>query len=648
MKNETEARKLEVREVSDKLFEVATEGLVVVDKEGVIHLTNPGLDKMFGYSREEILGKKVEILIPDIYREKHAEYRKEYIVNPVKRPMGHHLELSGKRKDGSIFPLEVALNFFTIEKELMIMAIVSETTVQKKMINQLKKEKETAQMYLDIAGTMFVLIGQNHCVELINQKGCEILGYNEEEIIGKNWFEHFIPRKRKKEIEKVFEGVMLGKEQKFAQYESSILTKKREERLIAWNNIAIRDEQGRTIGTLSSGEDITEQKESERELLKLNAKLEERVEKRTQALDNNQRLYKMIARNFPNGVINVLDKNLNYVFVEGMEMYKRGITGDMLVGTGFLNRIDPDIRDNIRKQLLNVFKGDKASFELKTGGKTYMINAVGLPDPEGKINRVLMVSQNISDLKEAEENIQRALEKERHLNELKSRFVSMASHEFRTPLTAIMNSISLLSKYTGIQGNEEKQQKHICRIKTAIHHLTNILNDFLSLDKLEEGKVEIHYSEFDVADFSRKTAEDMEDITKEGQQINYSHRGEILVYLDKQMLKTILNNLLSNAIKYSPEDSLIEFETKTGEKDLAIVIKDGGIGIPLEEQHHLFERFFRARNALNIQGTGLGLNIVKKYMEMAGGTIHFTSEPGKGTVFTLKLPVNGSQGLTKR
>ncbi len=244
------------------------------------------------------------------------------------------------------------------------------------------------------------------------------------------------------------------------------------------------------------------------------------------------------------------------------------------------------------------------------------------------------IIHDISELQEVKD----ALKKEMELNELKSRFVTMASHEFRTPLSAILSSASLISKYNDPK-DDEKRLKHINRIKSSVVNLTTILNDFLSLSKLEEGKVLNTPVEFDIKELANEVVEEMNSVLKKNQYITYLHYGEdTKMSLDKNVLKNICINLLSNAIKYSPEGKQIEFVTSTSENHLDIVVKDHGIGIPEADKQHLYSRFFRAQNASNIQGTGLGLNIVKKYVDLLNGKIHFVSELDKGTAFTVTLP----------
>ena len=255
-------------------------------------------------------------------------------------------------------------------------------------------------------------------------------------------------------------------------------------------------------------------------------------------------------------------------------------------------------------------------------------------------DRTLMLREAILELEKKKEEISIALVKEKELNDLKSRFVSMASHEFRTPLSTVLSSVALISKYNTPE-TEEKRLKHINRVKSSVNHLTEILNDLLSLSKLEEGMLISHPVVFDVVDFSENIVQDMQALSKEGQIIIYQHIGdERIVNLDIKFLKNIFINLISNAIKFSPEGKEIILTTQINKSEIKITVKDSGIGIEKEDQKQLFQPFFRGQNAINIEGTGLGLSIVTKYIELMNGTIEFESEPEKGTTFIVKLPIN--------
>ncbi|MEM6360482.1 MAG: PAS domain-containing sensor histidine kinase [Bacteroidota bacterium] len=246
------------------------------------------------------------------------------------------------------------------------------------------------------------------------------------------------------------------------------------------------------------------------------------------------------------------------------------------------------------------------------------------------------LEEQISVRIQAENDAKKALEKERELNELKSRFVSMASHEFRTPLSTMLSSVSLIERYNSDR-QVDKRGKHIKKIKTAIGNLKNILDDFLSLSKLEEGKILINRSEVDVSELAESVIDQMSQLTSDNQQIRLMIKGkECICYTDDKIINNVLINLISNGIKYSEKD--VDMILTYQQNVLKIEVKDYGMGIPEQEKKHMFERFFRAKNAVNIQGTGLGLNIVKKYVEILEGTIDFESTLNKGTTFTVCFP----------
>jgi two-component system, LuxR family, sensor kinase FixL len=241
----------------------------------------------------------------------------------------------------------------------------------------------------------------------------------------------------------------------------------------------------------------------------------------------------------------------------------------------------------------------------------------------------------VNELEKAKEDVSISLEKEKELNQLKTRFVSMASHEFRTPLSSVQLSASLIDKYAQ-KPDPKNITKHTMKIKNSVGQLTGILNDFLSLEKLEAGKTEAQLEIFDIVKFSEDIIEEMQLLAKQNQNIVYQHTGtSSKVNLDAALLRNSVINLVSNAIKYSGENTFIEFNTELTETEVCITVKDNGIGIPEEEQKYLFEPFFRANNTGNIPGTGLGLNIVKRYAELMGGEVNYKSSQNLGTTITL-------------
>ncbi|MGY4386483.1 two-component system sensor kinase FixL [Pedobacter sp. UYP24] len=246
--------------------------------------------------------------------------------------------------------------------------------------------------------------------------------------------------------------------------------------------------------------------------------------------------------------------------------------------------------------------------------------------------------ETVATLKQTQEELNQSLDKEKELGKLKSRFVSIASHEFRTPLSMVQLSASLIERHA-LPYENQNIVKHVSKIKDAVLNVTAILNDFLSLEKIDGGKIHAHFSHFNLATFAEEITEDMQIALKGNQKIVYSHRGtEYRILLDQNILKNCIVILIDNAIKYSGEDSEIQFHTKINKHNCTIRICDNGIGIPVEEQKHLFEAFFRAHNTGNISGSGLGLSILSRYTGLMNGKISFKSRINKGTLFVLTFP----------
>lgn len=288
-----------------------------------------------------------------------------------------------------------------------------------------------------------------------------------------------------------------------------------------------------------------------------------------------------------------------------------------------------------RKEIENNMLKQKIELE-KITEKIRQMNA----ELEVKVEeRTQILKEALQRLEQSQQELSEALDKERQLNEIKSRFVSMASHEFRTPLTTVLSSASLLSKYHSDK-DHEKREKHIRRIKNSVNNLNDILEDFLSLGKLNEGKIETRQEIFELHEVIYEILDEMKNQLKPGQEFKIDSLIETEVYSDKKLLRNILINLLSNAIKFSEEGKVIEISAIAEEEYAKVSVHDQGIGISETDQQHLFTSFYRAANALNIQGTGLGLHIVKRYVDLIGGEVGLKSELNKGTTVTFTIPLN--------
>ncbi|WP_289644990.1 ATP-binding protein [Maribacter aestuarii] len=511
-----------------------------------------------------------------------------------------------------------------------------------------------------------------------NNAFTQITGYRQSEILGKNC--RFLQNgdRDQKEIATVAKAIKEGMPCRV------ILRNYRKDGTLFWNELSITplyDDEQQLTHFIGVQNDVTEIQQTKRQLEEYAEKLEEKVLERTKEIEatvqklvetdlsledqiqitklaeikaqQSQAQFAAIAQNFPKGLIVVFNANYELVYLEGEELKRVNLKKSDFEG----KRVD-DIPifsksqiEMIKEDVRKTIAGKSLSFEMEFQDNFYSVNATPLKSNGESAVWALFVYHNITDQKNVQAELAKALKAEQELNALKSRFISMASHEFRTPLSAILSSAILIGKQNE-PGKEERREKHVARIRTHVKHLVVILNDFLSLGKLEEGKVQAKPQYFELIQFCKIMVDEMEATKKEGQTIQLKHNEvKLYVFLDPKLLSHILVNLLSNALKYSDENQEIVMEIQEEDSGISFSITDYGIGIPEEEQERLFERFFRAKNATNIQGTGLGLHIVKQYTELMGGSIHFKSKPGKGSTFTVKLPhkpIEDEQNTTHR
>ena len=367
------------------------------------------------------------------------------------------------------------------------------------------------------------------------------------------------------------------------------------------------------------------------EIERLRRELQTEVEERRileKKLANRKRLQELALRNFPGAKIFVFDRDLKNLLSEE-------------------EPLDPllPFDDDLTKKLKKTFDGEGVHCEVHFSGRFYHVTTVPLTSRGNHVKIILCVIRDFTDRKNLEEGLVKALEKERELGELKSRFVTMASHEFRTPLTMILSSTFLLENIS-TENYEAERPLHTSRIKRAVNNLTLILNEFLSLEKLEQNKVEVVASDVNIPEFIQETLSEMEILKREKQVIRYHHSGEQwIARIDHHLLWSIVTNLISNSIKYSKSGDAIEITSEIKKTSIVLTVKDPGIGIPDDEQQFIFGRFFRARNAINIEGTGLGLHIIQKYIHLLSGTITFMSQLDVGTTFTVTVPITHGEPL---
>jgi two-component system sensor kinase FixL len=543
----------EIKKNSAKLnaiLNTVVDGIITIDSKGIVESLNPSAAGLFGYSPDEVIGNNVSMLMPLPHRINHNQYLDNHLTKGVKNIIGKGREVEGKRKDGTTFPFWLNVEKVKIDDRIIFTGIIHDVSDLRKAEKDLLISEKQLSAIIDTAVDGIIMIDKKGVMEVVNPSAAQMFGYQWSELIGKNVrslmpepdhsaHDGYMNNYHQTGIRRI---IGIGREVKGKRKDNSVFPFN-----LSISEVPLPD---RTIyvGVIH---DISYQKEAQSRIETLNEQLEKKVEERTEKLAE--------------------------------------VVNKLLV-----------TNKSLEKQM-------KATEAAQTA------------------------------LLKSQEELTIALAKEQELNQLKSRFVSTASHEFRTPLSTILSSAALIARYTA-EGTEAKRQRHVDKIKSSVKHLNSILNDFLSIAKLEEGKFSHHPSLFDVRVFISDVIEEISGILKPNQTVSVSYKGDAETCLDQQFFKNILINLISNASKYSDDNTNIEVHSENAQNELTIKVTDHGIGIPLTEQVHLFERFFRAQNAINIQGTGLGLNIVKKYVDLMDGNITFISKENEGTTFIVKLP----------
>lgn len=539
----------------DALFNYATMGIIVVDETGKIVLANPYLRKQFNYSEEDLIGCRIEKLIPSRFHSKHVQHVDHYTERPKNRPMGLGMDLYAMRKDGSEFPVEVSLGNYETQNGKFTIAFLSDISKRKEAESALIQlnadlENKIAERTISLTETVKQLAKQ---VEETETKDAELKRINN--FLSNIW----------------------------AHAEAIIYVTDQEGVIKMFNPTAEKS-------------------------LGLSA----------------------------NDVINQLSP---IFFHDPEELMQHANEMTLLLN----QTIEPNF--NLLAQKVNAgLTNEIEVIYVSQSGRRFPVSLTltAMRNSSMEIEGYLGIAIDISERKKAEIDLRHALEKEKEVSELKSRFVSIASHEFRTPLSTVLSSAYLISKYTESNDNN-KRDKHVQRIVSSVNMLTDILNDFLSVGKIEEGKIQVRNSNFNLPELIQNIIHEMNGHLKNNQTIIYQNDKVGLVTMDERLLKHIVMNLISNAIKFSPEKSVIKINSNLEGAGIELSVEDNGIGIPEKDHPHLFERFFRGGNVTNIQGTGLGLHIVSKYAELMNGMVYCESEIDKGTRFKIIFDLSNNQ-----
>ncbi|GAB3750457.1 sensor histidine kinase [Spirosoma pomorum] len=502
--------------------------------------------------------------------------------------------------------------------------------------HQIKQSEHRFRSLIENSPVAIAIVrGPDFIIELVNHRMCAIYNRTQQELQGKPMFS-VIPESAGQGYEELLTAVMqTGKS--FTGNEMPIMLRRNGQTRLRYINLSyesLRDIDGAITGVAIAGIDVTDQ-----------------VLARQRAEDSEAQLRRIFYHaptaigifKGPDFIIEIANPQLCALW---------GREEDEVIGRPLFDVIPETKGQGFEDLLVGVlttgrsFVGNELPVSLNRKGQleTRYFDFVyaPFPDTNNQMNRIILTASEVTKRRQVRQQVEQLLARERELNEMKSNFVTLASHEFRTPMGTILSSASLISSYNGVH-DFDKRERHVQRIKSAIDNLTNLLANFLSISQLDNVTFCSTLHRLDLSAFCRDVIDEMRPALKPQQYITYEHReGPTTIEVDDQLVKNILINLLTNASKYSAEGKPIELTTAVQPGQLQLWVRDWGIGIPDTDKDKLFVNFFRARNAIHVQGTGLGLYIVKRYVDLLGGTISFTSQLGTGTLFSVQLPLQPS------
>ena len=537
---------------------------------------------------------------------------------------------------------------------------------QIQLMEQPAKAESTLNVFLRLSLDLLCILGQDGYFLPLSPAWEKVLGWTQKELRSRPWIEFVHPD----DVELSLCAQRQCVQEDLVEYENRCRHKDGSYRWLSWR---VSQEQDGLFYAVAK--DITEHKLGKDACLKTLYELEKNIHERTQELNLiNEQLSAEIAEHHKTDLARRQSEERYRAIVEEQtelicrfkpddtitfvnDAYCRyfNMPRESLIGQKFL----PTMPSEDRKLITQNFR----SLSLEQPTNTYEHRII-LPsgeirwqqwsdraifDEEGNFIECQAVGRDITQLKQAEAEIRKALEKEKELSELRASFVSIVSHEFRTPLTTIQSSAELLERYSD-RLSEDKKHNHFIRIQSAVRRMTQLLDDVLTIGKAEAGKLQFDPKLMDLVAFCGEIVESMQSFgTYQHTNASYQHtltfatHGDCTnVQMDENLLEHILTNLLSNAIKYSPNGGTVQFDLICNQSSAVFRIQDSGIGIPIEDLETLFDSFGRASNVGTIQGTGLGLAIVKRCVDLHGGNIAIESTLGVGTTFTVTLPLNRS------
>ncbi len=723
-----------------------------MDKDWTMEYISEGCFDITGYKPEDFINNNV-IAFNDLI---HKEYQKpiwDKWIQVLKDKQTFEYEYPIHTKQNNTkWIWERGRGVYSEDGILLFLeGFITDVTDRKKNEIEVIRQKEITQNYLDVAEVMLVAINNDQTISMINRKGCEVLGYSENELLGKNWFDLCLPDDIRENVKAIFNKIISGELQQDGYFENAVVTKSGNLRTIGWHNNLLKDDDGNIIGTLSSGLDVTEQKKLQDEL-KLNEKKfrslfedhsavkliinpddqsivdankaaeefygwsidelksmnisqintlsKDEIKSEMKNAMLRSRIYFEFKHRKADGSIKDVEVYTSKVIIDGkdylhliihditekkkaeQELQKYALAVQQNPATIVITDINGNIEyvnpkftesagytfEEVRSKNIQFLKSEEISDEeykeiwdtvnsgkawigelhsKKKDGTLFWEKATVSPiiNDKGIITNYIAIKEDVTEQKRLTDELIRAKDKAEEMNRIKSYFFANMSHELRTPFVGIIGFSELLVESL----SDPDLKGYAEQILKSAKRLTDTLNKILNITRLEHEKYQPNFTSVDV----NKAITELASLYSQAAKVNNSIIKTNLLFenhyikSDKKLLDEILTNLINNAVKFT-NNGRIEITSrsiKTDDKDaLEIIVSDTGVGIPQNMQEIIWQEFRQASEGYNrtFEGTGLGLTITKKYVDILGGEISLESELGIGTIFTIHLPIDFS------
>lgn len=632
IENRLESSSAESLSQEFNVVEFATDTVVTVDSKQKIVGFNLGAERLFAYEAVDVLGENLSILLPESARTSHPDKATQFIKNDNRsRYMADRQPLKARRKDGSYVSVDILLANYNLAGSNYTIAIIRDITQRETLINRLQESQAHLRLMTDNATDLICLHAPDGTYEFVSNSSQQIIGFESQELIGKNPYDFFHPADNP-EIREIHQEI-LNRDKESTRITYRYRTKSGK---YIWFETITKPivNNNEVTNFVTSSRDVSEQIETQLALKKERDFIQGIMDMSPSAIT-------VVSRE---GQITLANKRAEEV----LGMHKNDITARTYDAPAW-NHTDNDGNPWPEEEIpfVRIMASKAPVWDVrhaidKPDGERIYLAISGMPmfDESGEITQVIFTIEDYTDRKNQQNELEASLAREKQLNKMKSEFLSIVSHEFKTPLSVIMTSTGLIRlKHTAI--SPENLIERLRRIEKQVDRLNQLINDVTFINKSELVGHLVKPSAINLQKFFEEIFEDL--------RLGFPNVANVLlikkeetqetIVSDNQLMHFIFDNLISNAMKYSGKNGSVEINYSCDDTYLTVLVSDDGIGIPDEDQRNLFEIFHRARNVGNIKGTGLGLSIVKSCLDALDGDISFESIENEGTRVLVKLPL---------